>query len=96
MRLRRIIITTAAAAMWSTAAAIIIAGAFGDTGGQEAEQASTFCLVAGTTLSIYLFITRYVVAPRAAYRLGWEARARSDHSPEAEVVDMSEYRRARL
>jgi len=96
LRMRRVVAGTTAVLLWGAGGFFVVAGLMGADLSRLCSRVCNFCLMGGTTLAVYVFVSRFVCAPRAAYRLGWEARGRHDRGPEAEVVDMSERRRARL
>jgi hypothetical protein len=62
--------------------------------GDADERLFGFFVAAAITLTVSVMLASQVMDPRAAYRLGWDARGRHDEPRDAPVADLDEQRRA--
>ena len=82
----------AAGILWLTAAGCTAAAFFGEGDSWQWARLTSFCAAAAVTLTVTMVVDRFVVAPRSAYRMGWDACARHErltrHGEGAEVIPM--------
>lgn len=85
-------VLASAGVCWVGSLAIVISSQIGDLPNRW-NRVLTFLLAAAVTLSLSLVIRKQVIEPRAAFRLGWDARERHDACMTS-VTELDEQRRA--
>lgn len=94
MQIPRRGIGAAAGACWAGCATLVADDHLGQLRAVPWERTFGLLLGAAVTLSVWAVLRRYVFDPRAAYRLGWDARGRHDGMECARAEGLNEERRA--
>jgi hypothetical protein len=94
MRHSRKAVTGGAVLAWAGVLTMIATTWAGDPGDADESRLFGFFLAAAITLTVSAMLASRVMDPRAAYRLGWDARGRHDEPRHAPVASLDEQRRA--